>query len=301
MNPIDLSSFKFTILLGLRIRSGTNYLGKVMSCNPHVQLVPPATTQEFPLMTDLHLWDTAFAAFAGRYGGDKTLCQIERFRPHLGSAWLTHLIDTFGLKPGHVFLKDPSVKNIDRFFDVFPDARLIILIRDGRDNVASSMKAGLAARARQTMAKRTRQRLNHWLRRDFVLAARDWSTAVKRVTSFDAEFKESRYASQYLIVRYEDVFRDPRHMAERIFSFMGVPYNQGILDAVANAEVVGSSFYSSARREDAHKPNWKPTPRTDAFQPVGRWKQWSALQKSLFKRIAGKQLVSAGYESDLSW
>jgi hypothetical protein len=301
MNPIDLGSFKFTILLGLRIRSGTNYLGKVMSCNPNVQLVPPATTQEFPLMADLHMWDRAFAAFAGRYGGDKTLCQIERFRPHLGSAWLMHLIDTFGLKPGHVFLKDPSVKNIDRFFDVFPDARLIILIRDGRDNVASSMKAGLAVRDRQTKAERTRKRINHWLRRDFVSAARDWSIAVKRVTSFDAEFKDSRYASQYLIVRYEDVYRDPRRMAERIFSFMGVPWDQGILDAVANADVVGSSFYSSARREDAHKPNWKPTPRTEAFQPVGRWKRWSTLQKSLFKRIAGKQLISTGYESDLSW
>jgi len=35
-----LRDYKFTFLHGVRVRSGTNYLGKFMSCNPHIQLDP---------------------------------------------------------------------------------------------------------------------------------------------------------------------------------------------------------------------------------------------------------------------
>ena len=86
-----------------------------------------------------------------------------------------------------------------------------------------------------------------------------------------------------------------------MFTFMQVPFDDAILRAVENADVVGSSFYSSAQREDAQKPNWTATPKTEAFRPIGRWKGWSSRQKRWFKRVAGSQLISMGYEKDLSW
>ena len=79
------------------------------------------------------------------------------------------------------------------------------------------------------------------------------------------------------------------------------PATPEILDAVENAEVVGSSFYSPSKQEDARKPNWVATPRTEAFQPIGRWKRWNALQKNLFKRIAGEALIRMGYEKGPNW
>jgi Sulfotransferase family len=302
MTSQSLSGFTFTFLHGVRVRSGTNYVGKMMSCNAHVQLVPPGkTTDEFPFVRDLEAWEKGFSNFVSKFKGDKNLFQFRRFLPHLGSAWLTYLIDTFSLRPGHVFLKDPSVRHIDRFFDLFPDAKLILLVRDGRDNVASSVKAGLATRAHQHLAEKAKTRLNHLLLRDFVTAARDWSSAVRTILRFDQEFKKSPHASRYLILRYEDIYQNPRQLAERLFAFMGVPCDGEILDSVENAEVVGSSFYSSTGQEDARKPNWIPTPKTEAFQPVGRWKEWNAVQRGLFKRIAGDQLIAMGYERDLNW
>jgi hypothetical protein len=284
------------------VRSGTNYLGKVMGCNPRVQLVPPKkTTDEFPMLRVMESWEKAFDDFAVRYTGDRKTFQFDHFLRHLGDAWQDYLIETFSLQPGHVFLKDPSVRHIDRFFDTFPEAKLILLVRDGRDNVASSVKAGLAIRSRDSVVERSKKRLNHLLFRDFVQYARDWSSSVGRILSFDEKFRDTPRASQYMIVRYEDVFRHPREMAERLFSFMGVEYDDATLDAVDNAEVVGSSFFASSGREEAKKPNWKATPKTDAFKPLGRWNQWSALQKSMFKRIAGEQLISMGYEKDLNW
>ncbi len=167
--------------------------------------------------------------------------------------------------------------------------------------MASTVRAGLAPRAHKTLVEKAKMRLNNWFHRDFVTAARDWAAAVKRISSFDEEFKKSRFASQYMILRYEDIYQNPRPMAERVFAFMEVPCDGAILDAVENAEVVGSSFYGKSGQEDARKPNWLPTPKTEAFQPLGRWKSWSALQRNLFKRIAGRELIRMGYEKSLDW
>jgi hypothetical protein len=82
---------------------------------------------------------------------------------------------------------------------------------------------------------------------------------------------------------------------------MEVAFDSQTLDSVENAEVVGSSFFGPTGREDAKKPIWTPSPRTEAFQPIGRWKTWNAFQKIAFKRIAGDQLIAFGYENDLNW
>ncbi len=298
----DLSAYHFTILHGARVRSGSNYLGAIMGCNPHVQSVPPGKTMyEFPLIRDLGEWEGAFAAFRNGYKGKKEDFDFGRFSPHLGDAWREYLIETFSLQPGHIFIKWSSVHNIDKFFDVFPDSKLILLVRDGRDNVASSVKATLATRHHKTLVEKVRTRLSHLLMRDFRSAAGDWSAAVRKIVEFDEEFKKSPLASRYLLLRYEDVFQRPREMGARIFDFMGVPYDAAVLDAVENADVVGSSFFSARGQEDANKPNWRATPRTEAFQPLGRWKKWSSSQKKIFDGIAGKQLFAMGYETDPNW
>jgi hypothetical protein len=301
MKP-DLGAYHFTFLHGARVRSGSNYLGVIMGCNPHIQLVPPGRTMfEFPLIEDMDAWEGAFAAFLNKYKGNKERFDFRRFSPHLGDAWLTYLIDTFSLQPGHTFIKWSSVRNTDKFFDVFPESKLILLVRDGRDNVASSVKATLAARHHKGLIAKVRTRLSHLLMRDFRAAAEDWSSAVSKIVQVDEELKKSPSASQYLLLRYEDVFQRPREMGARIFEFMGVPWDDAILDAVENADVVGSSFYSVRGQEDANKPNWRATPRTEAFQPLGRWKKWGVFQRRLFHRIAGKQLFAMGYETDPSW
>jgi hypothetical protein len=249
----------------------------------------------------MDLWEKGFSEFLTQYKGPRGVYEFRRFLPYFGTAWLEYVVDTFSLQPGHVFLKDPSVGHIDRFFDMFPDAQLIILVRDGRDNVASSMRAGLATRAHTTFAEKSKNRLNHLLMRDLASAARDWATSVGKIVRFDQEFKASPFGSRYMILRYEDVYENPRQMAERIFAFMEVPCDEAILDAVEKAEVVGSSFYGSSGQEDARKPNWIATPKTAAFQPMGRWKRWSARQRNLFRRIAGEQLIRMGYEKDGNW
>ena len=80
--------YRFTFLHGARVRSGSNYLGKIMSCNPHIQQVPPGkTTDEFPLLADMDAWANAFGQFVGRWKGDTGIFEFQPFLRHLGSAW----------------------------------------------------------------------------------------------------------------------------------------------------------------------------------------------------------------------
>jgi Sulfotransferase family len=298
----SLSGYQFTFLHGSRVRSGSNYIGKIMGCNPNVQLIPPGkTTDELPLLNNIEAWERAFTDFQNKFKGDRSLYEFRGFLRYLGAAWQRYLIDRFDLKPGPVFLKSSNVKHIDRFFDMFPDAKLILLFRDGRDNVASTVKAGLAERQHHSFRQKLKPRLSHLVLRDFASAARDWSKSVNKILRFDEQHRTSELASRYLILRYEDVYKEPGPMAERIFAFMEAPCDRDILMAVEGADVVGSSFYGKSGKEDAVKPNWTPTKKTEAFQPVGRWKAWNAIKKNMFKRIAGNDLVRMGYEKDLNW
>lgn len=299
-----LKDFTFVFLQGIRIRCGTNYLGKIASYHPDIQFLSGKTTDELPLLGTLSSHNSEFSnlrKYLINAGGEKSSFEFNTFAEYLGDASLRYLIDKFQLQPGHVFLKDPHVNDIDLFFDFFPRAKLIILIRDGRDNVVSSIKSGLSKRKNLSIRKKIKRQLNHWFLRDFTGNARDWARWARVIQEFEAKFRNTPRASQYMTIRYEDIYQKPRAMSQELFRFMGLDFDEEILSRIENAEVVGSSFYSADQREDASKPNWRPTPKTERFQPIGRWKRWGRFQKQIFKRVAGKELIAFGYETGMDW
>src|SRR4029453_14253314 len=96
------SPYRFTFLHGARVRSGSNYLGMVMSCNPDIQSVPPGkTTDEFPLLIHMDAWTNAFGQFVRRWKGDSGLFELRAFLRHLGTAWSEYLIETFSRSEEH--------------------------------------------------------------------------------------------------------------------------------------------------------------------------------------------------------
>jgi hypothetical protein len=297
-----IQEYHFTILHGIRVRSGTNYLSKLLSCHPDIQLIPPQkTTDEFPFLATTDKWQAAFSSFVAKFNGDRALFNFDDFAPFLGDAWLAYNIQTFQLQPGHVFVKDPRVYHLHQFFKLFPRAKLIILIRDGRDNVASCIKAGLAIRNSMPVHYKLFRRINHIIWRDFINHTCAWAHAAHLISDFDQTFKDTEFASKYLIVRYEDTFQEPQRNSQKLFGFIGLDLTDSVLNEIENLEVVGSSFYSTSLREDAQKPNWTPLVKAAAFQPVGRWQKWNKLQKYLFKRLAGQALILFDYEQDYHW
>jgi hypothetical protein len=281
---------------------GTNYVAAAVSLNPNVQTVPPnSTTAEFPLIQTLPHLNTAFSLYLRQSFIKNSRLDFDAFLPYFGDAWLSYLVDTYDLRPGHVFLKEPSVNHLDKFFLMLPRAKLVILLRDGRDNVSSSVRASRDHRLWRSASQNARRRVSQLLLRDFIAHSRGWASAVRSFKAFERQISGSPRVRSVLVLKYEDLYHHPVDYGRRLMEFIGVPYDDAILKQVAEANVVGSSFYSTDQLENARKPNWVPTPKSASFNPVGRWKSWTPLEKMVFKRIAGKELIDLEYASDMNW
>lgn len=293
---------QFVFLHGMRIRTGTNFLARVVGHHPDVRIVPPeGPTNEFHLLVTLPEWERVFERVRRRLFGRHPSPTWSEFEERLGKAWMELIADHYDLDGGVVFLKDPHVVRIEEFFDIFPRAKLILLVRDGRDNVASSVRAGLLTRRSMSRGARTRRRIQHWLLHDFVNHSRNWAWAARQVLDFDARHRTGERAGQYLLLRYEDMVEDPRQQGRRLFEFLGVEPREEVLARIPATRVVGSSFYGTSEGEDATTRTWDPIEKTAAFRPVGRWKSWGQVRKWTFKRLAGRELVALGYAEDLAW
>jgi hypothetical protein len=296
--------YNFTFLQGIKVRSGTNYIGTLVAKHPDVQVVPPRSRGrpggEFPVLRSIADHADSLDRFTKEYIGDAPIDLTPLLRK-AGDAWVELIVQRFSLYPGAVFLKYPSVRGIEVFFKAFPDSRLIVLLRDGRDTVASAMKAALARRDNTKFEKKARRHLNHLIARDVTAHARVWATAARAILEFDRAHRIGPWSDRYLLVRYEDVFAAPEHWGERLFEFMGLSASAELIGSLRDVEVVGSSYFGAAGKEDARKPNWQPTARTEHFKPVGRWQSWNGAQKALFKRVAGAELAALNYADDDDW
>jgi signal transduction histidine kinase len=168
--------------------------------------------------------------------------------------------------------KSPTVRHIDRFFDFFPRARLLILVRDGR-SVAQSCMATFG-----------------W---EFERAARSWAAAADEIDRFIETARAGR-RDRFRVVRYEDLVRDLRTALGSILAFLDLDELAFDYDAAAELPVRGSSAYFGRGRNAVH---WDPVPRGTDFDPIERWRDWDAERVERFDWIAGEQLRSLGYAS----
>lgn len=156
---------------------------------------------------------------------------------------------------------DQSIENARRLrwvMAVFPDAKYLSILRDGRDVVASYMEMG---------------RGFHW-------AMDRWHSSVQA----------ARYAQQhlpstnFLEIRYEDLTTDPSTVLRQISSFAGIDYNEAMLD-----------YWQSETTEKDQKVH--PNLGKPLFQSsVGRWKERiSPEQADEMKAHLGPMLAELGY------
>lgn len=175
--------------------------------------------------------------------------------------------------------KTPKVNNVDMFFRLFPEAELIILIRDGRAVVESAMRTFF---------------------RRFDKASREWADRAEMVRRFVGD--DSNRDRKYILVKYEDLYGNSEREMRRILSFLRLDETQYNFAAAANLPVRGSS---SLHREAAAQKSstrlatgvhWDPVPRSAGFNPLARWNHWNRARHERFNWIAGDGLVALGYE-----
>lgn len=164
--------------------------------------------------------------------------------------------------------KTPSVANIGSFFEFFPHAQLIIIVRDGRSVVASGM-SGFG-----------------W---NFETATREWATSGKKILSFIGENKQ--YEDRFKIVRYEDLNANTVDELTDIFGFLELDPESFDFDAALDTPIYGSSYM----KEEGEKVSWTPKAKNSEFAKKNRWDAWSSYQHQRFNKLAGKELKKLGY------
>ncbi|MGH2725390.1 MAG: sulfotransferase, partial [Actinomycetota bacterium] len=166
--------------------------------------------------------------------------------------------------PGATMLAERTPEHVsclDVIGEIYPDAAVVHIVRDGRD-VARS------------------------------LVSQDWPTAPRSLVEAAEEWRGSveagesagRRLARYRSVRYEALFADPRSTVTDLYEWLGLPTTTEIVDgALIEAEI-----------------RFNVDPRAPTVG-VGKWRdEFSQDDLEAFTRVAGKTLAALGYETGIT-
>jgi hypothetical protein len=190
----------------------------------------------------------------------------------LASRWYAQ-----ALAPGARFLVEKTPPHL--FFanviaEVFPDARFVEVIRDGRDAAVSTLAAvrgwnpRLSARGHQAGVRDV---------------AREWAGSIEA-----GRRQAGLMGERWWQVRFEDLRRDFDATVAELFAFCGMPCDGEVLAHVRTVTDLEGRGRGEGRFRGAGR--------------VGGWRTHFTLRDAWrFDRVAGQALVDAGYESDRGW
>lgn len=252
-------------ILGILPRSGTNFLFDLLRFHPDCKTAQPIWEDFLVHHSDL-LDQYVHTVYHHWKRVDRD--QIDTLYQSLGKGLLGFLTSWNSEK--RLVTKTPSVKNIEHFFKLFPNSFLIILIRDGRAVVESSVKSFGVSYER---------------------AIHQWAAAASVVQKFDRTTKHSHH--QYLVVRYEDLWHDVQKELVRIFAFVGLDSRTYRFEEVIDLPIRGSSELRDQEEGELH---WRGEQKKTDFNPMKRWSTWNRLKHERFNWVAGSYLEKFGYE-----
>ncbi len=186
-------------------RSGTTMLRLMLDHHPRI-----AWLNEFEYAVDRVSDDGSQPALSDYYGWlqDHRVFQATGFTID-GSLDYAQLVSSFleqrGRKRGAEIVGATCHRHFDRLLRIWPGARFIHLVRDGRDVARSCIAMGWAG--------------NAWV------AVERWIEAERLWERVAAAVPEARRIE----LKHEGLVESPRHELERLCAFMGVTYDEAML------------------------------------------------------------------------
>jgi hypothetical protein len=188
----------------------------------------------------------------------------------------------------------------------YPDAKLVYIVRDGRDVLVSERFRNFVEESKFLSAED--KRMVEDLRKDqtpFTNGSRSifTETFIRRVakgwvTNLQEIEDEGRrlFGGNYFGLRYEDLLNRPFDEMRKFWKFLGV-------------KKIGKSLEKEITAEMASNPDeeWQAQRNSDisSFLPKGQAGNWTRLftarDKAIFKDVAGAMLVKWKYEQDNNW
>lgn len=188
---------------------------------------------------------------------------------------------------------------------VYPDAKLVYIVRDGRDVLISERFRNLVEESK--FLKAEDKRIIEELRKDhtqFTNGTRSIFTenAIRRVANGwvknvqETEVEGRRlFGEHYFSLRYEDLLARPFDEMKNLWAFLGVRADPSLEKAITDEMSSNpDEEWQAKRNEDIA-----------SFLPKGQAGNWQRLftarDKSIFKEVAGEMLIKWNYEKDSNW
>ncbi len=263
-------------------RSGTTLLRYMLSSSPRIYIPPESDfIPRFFLKEPLAVLDEdevekTLGSIFGRYRfvkewqGERPAAKtfFGEMDSKTPAGFLNHLYRSYAEQKGAVRWADKTPiysSYIDLIHMIFPEAKFIHIIRDGRD-VALSM-------------------LDKWgdkeIHVDMYFAARNW---VRRIQ--EAQASGRRLGGDYYYeLKYEALVGSPERELQAICDFLEEPFLEEMVShhRQAKRQIEAGSFHEAVR---------KPANKSR----IGRWEQeMSSADLRLFERVAGVLLEELGY------
>lgn len=290
-----INQSKFIFLFGISVRCGTNFSARIFSKHPDVEVVPNnETVREFPLLKVSKDFKKAFEQFQKKYNrnmGKKGHYTWEKYAPYFGTSFLDYIQSELikDTSKKIYFIKDPGAVNLKWSNTIFPDSKIIILIRDGRDLVASKEKAYLAKRNSQSRLNRIKRYISHYIGRQFRANVKEWVENAHLIK----DYLESEAGRNCLLIKYEDLVSENKETYKKIFEYCGLSFQMKYFN---NVEIVGSSFSDQITSLKTNKVVWQPIEKSEKFKPIGRWKNWPKWKLIYFNKHAKELLEWFNYK-----
>jgi hypothetical protein len=285
-NSAQISKYPQPIfVLGMAPRTGTHFLANLLCLHPECEAGAMA---EDSLLTEAQLlvkYSRNMLNQWARVDGEPKPELAELLQESIGQGLISFLysarrkkresqLEKLGLEIDsnqplkRLVTKTPSIMNIRLFFKLFPQAKLLILVRDGRAVVESSIRS---------------------FGDDPERLIRTWAREAERLLRFN--HSEAFPKDQYMIVKYEELHIETEKQMRRILSFLGLDVDQYDFRSALNLPVVGSSTFKRTEQ----KVKWLPVMKTADFNPLERADDWPRSMHERFNWLAGNQLEQLGY------
>ncbi len=260
-------------------RSGTTWLFDIVTSHPEVAGVFESwmftQSNGFVPLLCAHWGDGLLAtrqSVIGRHPGlGQLITREEAFETvrSVSTDWLSR-----ALGDGQRFVVEKGPMDYEIVHELFPDARFIHIMRDGRD-VAVSMREASRSWAPEMLPH---------IGSSFTGSARLWARELTFIGRLGAAAGD-----RFFELRYEDLRSDPLPHAREVFEFCGIPCSESQL-----AEIIAATSFEAKKVGD--RSGFVRTGR------VGGWRSRFGLIDALrFHLKAGDLLIANGYARNRWW
>lgn len=223
-----------------------------------------------------------------------------------------YILEKEARKVGKTVVGDKSNNNtvngeaIRRLHIIYPDAKVIFLVRDGRDVVLSQRfrffidlpkyleREGL--KIRKQLASDPDEFLDGdasvFTSKELKKAAKNWVENVNQTH----HVAQNLYGNQYLDLSFEEMTSTPFESITKVWNFLGVP-----------PDFPGKENDLTQELERNPDEKWQASQNDEITQNLekgksGTWRNlFTERDKKIFKEIAGETLIEWGYEDNFQW